>query len=247
MYKRRYRSSTEPFGSSFISVSISLASDAHATVACTFSFHGHYITTEVIRIFFTPISNVRSVCRYKSCRGNNPACYQLFDCILKIRRCVICNWRYTHFPSFGLLSFAPLPFWASFIVILLISSAVSTDCSQLHRSDSQGPLGKLAAISDCYPNVQAVPADGSGQEWRACWAWDSAHSGFLSRFHQLVFTFFSCRQGILHIQLYPTEAKHKNSLAKPCRLCGLTQSLRHHKESHAFKIPRLDIQSLISR
>lgn len=33
----------------------------------------------------------------------------------------------------------PCPVWASIIVILLISSVVRTDCSQLHTSDSQRP------------------------------------------------------------------------------------------------------------
>lgn len=113
LHKTAYRFSTEPFGSSFISVSVSLASNAHITVASYFYFqlsqslHNYWSQED---FFLTPISNVGSVCRYKLCRRNNPACYQLFDCILKIRRRVICNCRYTHFPSFRLLSFAPYHF-----------------------------------------------------------------------------------------------------------------------------------------
>lgn len=69
------------------------------------------------------------------------------------------------------------------MVILVISSAVAADCSQLHRSGSlegrrvvqwgeEGggmvgvPLGKRAAVCDCYPKCarRARRADGSSQE-----------------------------------------------------------------------------------
>ncbi len=65
--------------------------------------------------------------------------------------------------------------------------------SYIHET-LKGP-GKLVAISDSYPNVQAMAADGSRQEWSACRAWDSAHSGFMSCLHQLVFTFFLMSAG----------------------------------------------------
>lgn len=87
-----------------------------------------------------------------------------------------------------------------------------------------GPLGRLAAISDCYPNVQAMAADVSRQEWCTCRVWDSAHSVFLSSFQQPVFTFFSCWQGIVYIHLYPGIKILWQSPASRC----LIQDLAHH-------------------
>ena len=58
-------------------------------------------------------------------------------------------------------------------------------------------------------------------------AWDSAHSGFMSRLRQLVFTFFSCQQGILYIQLYLAEAEHKGSFWQNRANGGLALSFSH--------------------
>ena len=37
-------------------------------------------------------------------------------------------------------------------------------------------LGKLAAISDSYPNLRAMAADGSRQEWSACFLCETAYA-----------------------------------------------------------------------
>lgn len=65
-----------------------------------------------------------------------------------------------------------------------------TDRSQLHGSDTPGLLesGSYSwLLSKCTSCGSC-----SGQEWRACWVRDGAHSASLSCFHQVIFTFFPC-------------------------------------------------------
>lgn len=130
-----------------------------------------------------------------------------FDSSLSKHLHLITAHHYTHFLQH-------CPAYPSFIV-LVISSVVSTDSSQLHASDFQRLwesgyyfwlLSKCCSCSSC-----------SMQEWCACWVWDGGHSASLSCFHQVIFTFFPCRPSSA---VYPRRDEYKNSWQSPGEACA---------------------------
>lgn len=104
----------------------------------------------------------------------------------------------------------PFPIWVSIIVILLISSVVRTDCSQLHISDSRGPWESwllFLILIQMFRPWQLMVAGRNGVHVERGIVLILVSCPVLINWFS---PFFSCQQGILYIQLYPTEAKHEN-------------------------------------